>query len=32
MGHRGREFVSNNFTWAICAQKMLGVYHEALRG
>ncbi|MCW4047711.1 MAG: glycosyltransferase family 4 protein [Candidatus Bathyarchaeota archaeon] len=30
MGHKGREFVSNNFTWDICAQKMLRVYHEAL--
>jgi glycosyltransferase involved in cell wall biosynthesis len=30
MGRRGREFVSNNFTWGICAQKMLGVYREAL--
>jgi glycosyltransferase involved in cell wall biosynthesis len=32
MGRRGRDFVSNNFTWDICAQKMLGVYREALRG
>jgi glycosyltransferase involved in cell wall biosynthesis len=31
MGRRGREFVSSNFTWDICAQKMLGVYREALR-
>jgi glycosyltransferase involved in cell wall biosynthesis len=30
MGRRGREFVSNNFTWDICAQRMLGVYREAL--
>ncbi|MBT0160315.1 glycosyltransferase family 4 protein [Candidatus Bathyarchaeota archaeon A05DMB-2] len=30
MGHRGREFVSKNFAWDICARKMLQVYHEAL--
>lgn len=29
-GRRGREFVSSNFSWAVCAQKMLQVYHEAL--
>lgn len=29
MGSRGREFVSANFSWAICAQRMLKVYHEA---
>lgn len=31
MGRRGREFVSNNVTWDICAQKMLEIYREALR-
>ncbi len=30
MGVEGREFVSNNFSWDICAQRMLQVYHEAL--
>jgi glycosyltransferase involved in cell wall biosynthesis len=30
MGHLGREFVCNNFSWDICAQKMLQVYNEAL--
>ncbi len=30
MGEKGREFVQNNFTWDICAEKMLRVYHEAL--
>ncbi len=30
MGANGRKFVSENFTWDICAQKMLKVYHEAL--
>lgn len=30
MGADGRRFVMENFTWAICAQKMLTVYHEAL--
>jgi glycosyltransferase involved in cell wall biosynthesis len=30
MGHRGREFVSNNFSWDACAQRMLQVYREAL--
>ena len=29
MGRSGREFVSNNFSWDICAQKMLHVYSEA---
>ena len=29
MGNRGRDFVSDNFSWDICAQKMLKVYHEA---
>lgn len=30
MGASGREFVLRNFTWDICAEKMLKVYHEAL--
>ena len=30
MGVRGRRFVTENFTWDICAQKMLDVYREAL--
>ena len=30
MGVKGREFVSNNFSWDICAQRMLQVYREAL--
>jgi len=30
MGANGRKFVAENFTWNICAQKMLNVYHEAL--
>ena len=30
MGHIGREFVCNNFSWDICAQKMFQVYNEAL--
>jgi glycosyltransferase involved in cell wall biosynthesis len=30
MGIKGREFVSNNFSWDICAQRMLQVYREAL--
>ncbi len=30
MGVEGREFVSNNFSWDICAQRMLQVYHEAV--
>jgi glycosyltransferase involved in cell wall biosynthesis len=30
MGRNGRRFVTENFTWDICAQKMLKVYHEAL--
>jgi glycosyltransferase involved in cell wall biosynthesis len=29
MGRRGQEFVSGNFSWDICAQKMLHAYHEA---
>jgi len=30
MGINGRRFVTENFTWDICAQKMLDVYREAL--
>jgi glycosyltransferase involved in cell wall biosynthesis len=30
MGSAGRKFVEENFTWDICAQKMLKVYYEAL--
>jgi glycogen(starch) synthase len=30
MGAKGRQFVLENFTWDICAKKMLNVYHEAL--
>jgi glycogen(starch) synthase len=30
MGANGRRFVTENFTWDICAQKMLQVYREAL--
>ena len=30
MGVKGRDFVSNNFSWDICAQRMLQVYREAL--
>ena len=30
MGRSGREFVSNNFSWEICAQKMLQVYSEVM--
>jgi glycosyltransferase involved in cell wall biosynthesis len=30
MGSRGREFVSANFSWDICAQRMLKVYREAV--
>jgi glycosyltransferase involved in cell wall biosynthesis len=30
MGRSGREFVSNNFSWDICAQKMLQVYYEVM--
>lgn len=29
MGQQGREFVSRNFSWDVCAQKMLNVYLEA---
>jgi glycogen(starch) synthase len=31
MGANGREFVTENFTWDICAQKMLKVYSETLK-
>ena len=30
MGLDGRRFVMENYTWDICAQRMLKVYHEAL--
>jgi len=30
IGANGRGFVTENFTWDICAQKMLKVYYEAL--
>jgi glycosyltransferase involved in cell wall biosynthesis len=30
MGRNGRRFVLENFTWDICAQKMLNVYNEVL--
>jgi len=30
MGENGRRFVMENFTWDICAQKMLKIYHETL--
>ncbi len=30
MGAAGRQFVMQNYTWDICAQRMLSVYHEAL--
>ena len=30
MGVNGRRFVTENFTWDICAQKMLSVYREVL--
>ena len=29
MGRSGREFVSKNYSWNICAQKMLQIYSEA---
>jgi glycosyltransferase involved in cell wall biosynthesis len=31
MGSKGQLFVSENYTWDICSQKMLNVYLEALR-
>jgi phosphatidylinositol alpha-1,6-mannosyltransferase len=30
MGDAGRRFVSENYTWDLCAQRMLKVYNEAL--
>ena len=30
MGHKGREFVSQNFSWDVCSQRMLQVYREAV--
>jgi glycosyltransferase involved in cell wall biosynthesis len=32
MGRNGREFVRKNFSWDICAKRMLDVYTEALEG
>jgi len=29
MGRKGRKFVSDNFSWDVCAQRMLQVYREA---
>jgi glycosyltransferase involved in cell wall biosynthesis len=31
MGLKGREFVSNNYSWDVCARRMLEVYREALQ-
>jgi glycosyltransferase involved in cell wall biosynthesis len=31
MGRKGREFVCNNLSWDICAQRMLQIYREASR-
>jgi len=31
MGAKGREFVSNNYSWDVCARRMLEVYREALQ-
>jgi glycosyltransferase involved in cell wall biosynthesis len=31
MGDSGRKFISENFTWDICAQKMREIYEEALK-
>ena len=30
MGANGRKFVTENFTWDLCAERMLSVYREAL--
>jgi glycosyltransferase involved in cell wall biosynthesis len=30
MGAAGRRFIAENYTWDICAQRMLGIYREAL--
>ena len=30
MGSKGRKFVVDNFSWDVCAQKMLNVYREAV--
>jgi glycosyltransferase involved in cell wall biosynthesis len=30
MGSKGREFVSGNFSWDVCAERMMQVYREAL--
>jgi glycosyltransferase involved in cell wall biosynthesis len=31
MGAKGREFVLGNFSWDVCARKLLRVYSEATR-
>jgi glycosyltransferase involved in cell wall biosynthesis len=31
MGAAGREFVSRELSWDVCAKKMLSVYHEAIQ-
>jgi glycosyltransferase involved in cell wall biosynthesis len=31
MGANGRTYILSNLTWDICAQKMLGIYREALQ-
>ena len=30
MGGKGRKFIENNFSWDVCAQKLLQVYREAI--
>ncbi len=30
IGSKGREFVSSNFSWDVCAERMMQVYQEAL--
>ena len=30
MGSKGRKFIENNFSWDVCAQKLLQVYREAI--
>jgi len=32
LGANGRRFVMDNFTWDLCAERMLAVYREALTG
>lgn len=31
MGANGRRFVSSNFSWGLCASKMMNVYEEAIK-